>query len=143
MVHPASHAARLSETPANSLSRRGFLQGGAAAGGGLMLSLNLPLGKAEAADTFAPNAFVRIGSDGQIVLTMPYVEMGQGTYTSIPMLIAEELEVDLKQFGWSTPRQTKNSTRTPCWECRRPATRMRCAARGSRFVKPVQLPGRC
>ena len=44
-----------------------------------------------------PNAFIRIGSDGQIVLTMPYVEMGQGTYTSIPMLIAEELEVDLKQ----------------------------------------------
>jgi len=43
-----------------------------------------------------PNAFVRIDSDGQIVLTMPYVEMGQGTYTSIPMLIAEELEVDLK-----------------------------------------------
>ena len=96
MVHPA-YTARLSETPASSLSRRGFLQAGAAAGGGLMLSLNLPLGKAEAADTFAPNAFVRIGSDGQIVLTMPYVEMGQGTYTSIPMLIAEELEVDLKQ----------------------------------------------
>ena len=46
---------------------------------------------------FAPNAFIRIGSDGQIVLTMPYVEMGQGTYTSIPMLIAEELEVDLNQ----------------------------------------------
>src|SRR4029077_3212569 len=48
-------------------------------------------------DGFAPNAFIRIESDGQIVLTMPYVEMGQGTYTSIPMLIAEELEVDLKQ----------------------------------------------
>ena len=44
-------------------------------------------------DAFAPNAFIRIGADGQIVLTMPYVEMGQGTYTSIPMLIAEELEV--------------------------------------------------
>ena len=44
-----------------------------------------------------PNAFIRIERDGQIVLTMPYVEMGQGTYTSIPMLIAEELEVDLKQ----------------------------------------------
>ena len=40
---------------------------------------------------------MRIGGDGQIVLTMPYVEMGQGTYTSIPMLIAEELEVNLKQ----------------------------------------------
>jgi isoquinoline 1-oxidoreductase beta subunit len=86
---------------ANGLSRRGFLQAGAAAGGGLMLSLSLPFanGEAEAADAkrFAPNAFIRIGSDGEIVLTMPYVEMGQGTYTSIPMLIAEELEVDLKQ----------------------------------------------
>src|SRR5207249_11558522 len=47
--------------------------------------------------TFTPSAFIRIGSDGQIVLTMPYVEMGQGTYTSIPMLIAEELEVELEQ----------------------------------------------
>ena len=65
-----------------------------------MLSLCLPFAKGEAeaaGDTFAPNAFVRIERDGQIVLTMPYVEMGQGTYTSIPMLIAEELEVDLKQ----------------------------------------------
>jgi len=83
------------------LTRRGFLQAGAAAGGGLMLSLSLPFanGEAEAAgaDGFAPNAFIRIADDGQIVLTMPYVEMGQGSYTAIPMLIAEELEVDLKQ----------------------------------------------
>ena len=73
-----------------SLSRRNFLISGAAAGGGLLLSLSLPLGQSEAAtsESFAPNAFIRIGSDGQIVLTMPYVEMGQGTYTSIPMLIA-------------------------------------------------------
>ena len=66
-----------------------------------MLSLSLPLGdsaeKASAAESFMPNAFVRIGNDGKIVLTMPYVEMGQGTYTSIPMLIAEELEVELKR----------------------------------------------
>jgi len=83
----------------SGLSRRGFLQAGAAAGGGLVLSLNLPFaaGDAEAADVFAPNAFIRIEPSGQVVLTMPYVEMGQGTYTSIPMLIAEELEVDLKQ----------------------------------------------
>ena len=83
----------------SGLSRRGFLQAGAAAGGGLVLNLNLPFaaGDAEAADVFAPNAFIRIEPSGQIVLTMPYVEMGQGTYTSIPMLIAEELEVDLKQ----------------------------------------------
>src|SRR5258706_14222603 len=79
-------------------SRRAFLQAGAAAGGGLMLSLSLPFADgASAADVFAPNAFIRIATDGQVTLTMPYVEMGQGTYTSIPMLIAEELEVDLKQ----------------------------------------------
>jgi isoquinoline 1-oxidoreductase subunit beta len=83
----------------DGLSRRGFLKAGAAAGGGLMLSLNLPFGNGEAnaADDFVPNAFIRIDRNGQIFLTMPYVEMGQGTYTSIPMLIAEELEVDLKQ----------------------------------------------
>ena len=86
---------------AHGFSRRTFIRAGAAAGGGLMLSLTLRVagGEAEAAnaDAFAPNAFIRIDADGHIVLTMPYVEMGQGTYTSIPMLIAEELEADLKQ----------------------------------------------
>jgi isoquinoline 1-oxidoreductase subunit beta len=98
--HIASPVSRTDRpSPTNGLSRRAFLQAGAAAGGGLMLSLRLPLanGEAEAADAFAPNVFIRIERDGQIVLTMPYVEMGQGTYTSIPMLIAEELEIDLKQ----------------------------------------------
>src|SRR5258708_15315504 len=93
---PDRIAFRASDT---NLSRRSFLGTSAAIGGGLMLTLSLPLGRSEAAtsDSFAPNAFIRIGSDGQVVLTMPYVEMGQGTYTSIPMLIAEELEVSLKQ----------------------------------------------
>jgi isoquinoline 1-oxidoreductase beta subunit len=83
-----------------NLSRRSFLVTSAAVGGGLVLSLSLPLGRSEAAnaDEFAPNAFIRIGKDGQVVLTMPYVEMGQGTYTSIPMLMAEELDVGLKQL---------------------------------------------
>src|ERR1700752_3796728 len=86
-------------TPAPLASRRRFLQAAATAGGGLMLSFCLPFagGDAEAADDFSPNAFIRIERDGRIVLVMPYVEMGQGTYTAIPMLIAEELEVDLKQ----------------------------------------------
>jgi isoquinoline 1-oxidoreductase subunit beta len=90
-----------SDRPQGDLSRRGFLRASATASGGLLLSLSLPFahreGLAAASDTFEPNAFIRIGGDGQIVLTMPYVEMGQGTYTAIPMLIAEELEVDLKQ----------------------------------------------
>jgi isoquinoline 1-oxidoreductase subunit beta len=87
-----------------SLSRRTFLKVSAAAGGGLLLSFILPrtiwskeAAGARAADMFAPNAFIRIGRDGLVTLIMPYVEMGQGTYTSIPMLIAEELEVDLIQ----------------------------------------------
>ncbi|HEY3179737.1 MAG TPA: molybdopterin cofactor-binding domain-containing protein [Casimicrobiaceae bacterium] len=85
------------------VSRRSFLKASAAATGGLVLSLALPLARGEAntngARSFEPNAFIRIGRDGKIVLTMPYVEMGQGTYTSIPMLIAEELEVELSQVS--------------------------------------------
>jgi isoquinoline 1-oxidoreductase subunit beta len=86
---------------ADGVSRRTLLRSAAAAGGGLMLSLRLPSAGRDAAaagtDGFAPNAFIRIATDGQVVLIMPYVEMGQGTYTSIPMLIAEELEVDLSE----------------------------------------------
>ena len=94
-------ADRQDSAPENHVSRRIFLKGGVAAGGGLMLGFGLPafLGDvmAEGSSSFAPNAFIRIGSDGSVTLTMPYVEMGQGTYTSIPMLIAEELEVALSQ----------------------------------------------
>ena len=83
-----------------NVSRRTFLAAGAAAGGGLLLSISVPPSTASAAadkGTFAPNAFVRIGRDGQVTLIMHKVEMGQGTYTSMPMLLAEELEVDLSQ----------------------------------------------
>src|SRR5712692_2048600 len=82
------------------LSRRQFLSASAVLGGGLLIGPSSGDAKAAqgaSSSAFTPNAFIRIGADGQIVLTMPYVEMGQGTYTSIPMLIAEELEVDLKQ----------------------------------------------
>jgi isoquinoline 1-oxidoreductase beta subunit len=100
--HVTSRAAGFAQQlSTDGLSRRRFLEVGAAAGGGLLLSLSLPLAKGDAetaaADGFVPNAFIRIGSDGQINLTMPYVEMGQGAYTSISMLIAEELEVELTQ----------------------------------------------
>ena len=94
----------LVESDGVDLSRRRFLSVSAAVGGGLLIGFTTgpSIGAADAAQSgasspFTPNAFIRIGADGQIVLTMPYVEMGQGTYTSIPMLIAEELEVDLKQ----------------------------------------------
>ena len=80
-------------------SRRSFLKIGAAAGGGLLLSISLrgaPAATFEAeAQEFAPNAYVRVGRDGKVSLIVAQVEMGQGTFTSMPMLIAEELEVDL------------------------------------------------
>ena len=80
-------------------SRRHFLQVSAAAGGGMVLSLGLPVTGSEAQPAGAAsfNAFVRVASTGQVTMVMPYVEMGQAVYTSIPMLIAEELEVDLSQ----------------------------------------------
>src|SRR5499427_9964375 len=76
-------------------SRRRFLQ----SGGALVIAFNLPaaVGPAVAADEkdFAPNAYIRIDPNGRVTMIVAYVEMGQGTYTSIPMLIAEELEVPL------------------------------------------------
>jgi isoquinoline 1-oxidoreductase subunit beta len=89
---------------AAGVSRRGFLKATAAAGGGLLLSFSVPallshgeVAAAAAGGSFAPNAFIRIDRDGRVTLIMHKVEMGQGTYTSMPMLLAEELEVDLSQ----------------------------------------------
>jgi len=84
------------------VSRRSFLKFtvSAAVGGGMMLAFGLPA-RAEVSDDlttdapFAPNAFLRIDRSGKVVVVNRYIEMGQGTYTSIPMLIAEELEVDV------------------------------------------------
>ena len=65
------------------ISRREFLQ----TSGALCIAFNLSEAKgASPASTLAPNAFVRIDSSGQVTVIVPYVEMGQGTYTSIPML---------------------------------------------------------
>jgi isoquinoline 1-oxidoreductase beta subunit len=86
----------------DGLSRRSLLKAGLASGGGLLLSVHMPAFAGHAATTpadFAPNAFIRIAPSRQVTLTMPYVEMGQGTYTSMPMLIAEELEVELGQIA--------------------------------------------
>ena len=83
------------------ISRRQFLSAGVSVGGGLLIGFAIgpSIEDAEASESaapFTPDAFIRIDPSGQVTLTMHYVEMGQGTYTSIPMLIAEELEVELK-----------------------------------------------
>ena len=86
-------------------SRRALLRVAAAAGGGLLVSFLAPIGPAagreEAAPKggFAPNAFIRIDRSGKTTLVMPQVEMGQGTYTSISMILAEELDADWAQVA--------------------------------------------
>jgi isoquinoline 1-oxidoreductase beta subunit len=81
------------------LSRRSFVVSSAGTGGGLMLSLSLAFGEMVGAnpESFATNAFIRIGADGLIILAMPYVELGEGTYSPIANVIADELEVDSNQ----------------------------------------------
>jgi isoquinoline 1-oxidoreductase subunit beta len=102
LERPLKQAEQRAKSLPGGISRRTFLLTGAAAGGGLLIGFSLPhlidvKAATASADSFAPNAFVRIGPDDSVTLVMPQVEMGQGTYTSMSMLIAEELEVDLAQ----------------------------------------------
>ncbi len=87
-----------------NLSRRSFIVKSGILGGGLLLGMYLP-GKAvqqalaaESAEVFIPNAFLRIGVDESITMFVNKAEMGQGVYTSLPMLIAEELEADWQKI---------------------------------------------
>jgi isoquinoline 1-oxidoreductase beta subunit len=86
-----------------AVSRRSLLTGSLA--GGFLLAFHLPVRAFnepvqppdETAGKFAPNAFIRIDHSGKTTLVMPQVEMGQGVYTSIPMILAEELDADFSQ----------------------------------------------
>ncbi len=78
-------------------SRRTFIKTMTLAGGGLMLGFHLPISSkfAEASTKEqAINAFIRIAKDGDIAVMVPSSEMGQGIYTALPMIVAEELEAD-------------------------------------------------
>jgi len=85
------------------VSRRSLLTSGLA--GGFLLAFHLPVRAFnepvqppdDLAGKFAPNAFIRIDHSGRTILVMPQVEMGQGTYTSISMILAEELDADFSQ----------------------------------------------
>jgi CO/xanthine dehydrogenase Mo-binding subunit len=115
--------------PPDSTSRRNFLRIIAGGGGGLLLGVALPMlapANEIVADNstdsdFAPDAFIRIAPSGQVTFVMPRVEMGQGTYTSISMLIAEELE---------THPQTTSCIAIRSSAVRSPGRRHRYAARG-------------
>jgi isoquinoline 1-oxidoreductase subunit beta len=86
------------ERAEHNVSRRLVLKAGAAIGGGLMIGWRWEGSTAAAADDatlFAPNAFVRIDRQGKVSIVSPMAEMGQGVYTALPMLVAEELDADM------------------------------------------------
>jgi isoquinoline 1-oxidoreductase beta subunit len=93
----------IAEKRPGGFSRRGLLTGGLA--GGFLLAFHLPLRAVnepaqppdDVTGKFAPNAFIRIDKMGKTTLVMPQVEMGQGVYTAVAMILAEELDADFAQ----------------------------------------------
>src|SRR3989475_13014898 len=88
-----------------NLSRRDFLKAGAGLTlGGAVPTLAQMAGPGQggrsvvAAGALEPNAFVRIGTDNTVTLIVQHLEMGQGTYTGLPTLVAEELDADRGQI---------------------------------------------
>src|SRR3989442_10324178 len=86
------------------LNRRGFLRVSAAAAGGLLVSLYLDLpasaqegNQARAPKVYPPDAFVHIRPDGKIILQVNRLEFGQGVHTSLPMILADEMDADWSQ----------------------------------------------
>jgi isoquinoline 1-oxidoreductase beta subunit len=87
----------------SGFSRRSVLTGGLASG--FLLAFHLPVRAVnepvqppdDTAGKFAPNAFIRIDNAGKTTLVMPQVEMGQGVYTAVAMILAEELDADFAQ----------------------------------------------
>lgn len=79
-----------------ALTRRTLLKGGLALGAGLTIGFELPLGRRARAQgkVFAPNAWVRIDRDGIVTVLNEKSEMGQGTLTTMAMIVADELEAD-------------------------------------------------
>jgi isoquinoline 1-oxidoreductase beta subunit len=90
------------------LSRRDFIAVGTAAGAGLVIGFYLPHGSnGKSGDTFSPNTYLRITPDNKVIIVVARSEMGQGVRTSLPMILAEELEADwtqiqIEQAGAST-----------------------------------------
>lgn len=88
-----------------TMKRRQFLKASAAATGGLVIGFTLPGGhkiaiaQTPAAANTTPNAFLRIARDGSVTVQVKHLEFGQGVMTSLPMLVAEELDCD-----WSKVR---------------------------------------
>jgi len=89
------------ELSAVELSRRTFLKSAALGAGGLVIAIHLPACSKKpgaAAQPFAPNAFLKIASDDTITFYCDKSEMGQGVYTALPMILAEELGANVERI---------------------------------------------
>jgi len=93
-------AGKTTDKTARGFSRRGVLAGGLASG--FLLAFHVPVRATnepvqppdDTTGKFAPNAFIRIDKAGKTTLVMPQTEMGQGIYTAVAMILAEELDAD-------------------------------------------------
>ena len=85
----------------SAISRRQFLVGSAVAGTGLVLAIYLPRHGLHPSGEhdFAPNAYLHIAHDGKVTIVVARSEMGQGVRTSLPMILAEELDADWSQIA--------------------------------------------
>jgi len=112
-----------SQKAATNLSRRKFIVGTAAAGGGLALGFNLPalidagIGEAQAQTAAGTevNAWVVVKPDSTCVIRIARSEMGQGTLTGLAQLVAEELECDWKKVATETIEPGANIARKRVW----------------------------
>jgi isoquinoline 1-oxidoreductase beta subunit len=85
----------------NSVNRRAFLQGSGSLAAGLVIGFHIQpksaLAQAPVAANYPPNAFVRIGTDSTVTVVSKHTEMGQGIYTGLATILAEELDADWSQ----------------------------------------------
>jgi isoquinoline 1-oxidoreductase subunit beta len=93
-MHPFERSSSLIEVP--PVGRRTFLKVGAVAGAALIVEFRF-LPSAEAAGDLAPNAFVRVAPDNSVTIISKHLEMGQGSYTGLATIVAEELDADWSQ----------------------------------------------
>ena len=97
-----------------SLTRREFLTVTATSGTGLLIGMYLPtlrrfeLAGGEPPPTFSPNAWLQIEPSGIVTVTVAKSEMGQGVLTSLPMIVAEELDADWSNVRYAQATSDEN-----------------------------------
>src|SRR5438132_13873768 len=99
----------------SAVSRRGFLKVSAAVTGGLFVSLHLDCPalaqQPPKPQVYPPDAFVHVRPDGKIVIQVNRLEFGQGVQTSLPMLLADEMDADWSQvIAELAPAAGRNAT---------------------------------